>query len=125
MSRYYLTAEYRAVYLRTLSDMIGQGSSKLTHPDLQGPRIRKDEADITFLIDLMENNLLNPLYRDESDLVTLATGTVAPPAVVNDLLRAVEVGEEAYQAFKRTILDDDQPYVKFHDKMTKQILKTF
>ena len=105
--------------------MIGQGSSKLTHPDLQGPRIRKDEADITFLIDLMENNLLNPLYRDESDLVTLATGIVAPPAVVNDLLRAVEVGEEAYQAFKRTILDDDQPYVKFHDKMTKQILKTF
>ena len=32
VSRYYLTAEYRAVYLKTLRDMIGQGSSKLPHP---------------------------------------------------------------------------------------------
>ena len=125
VSRHYLTAEYRAVYLRTLRDMIGQGSSKLSHPDLQGPRLRKDEADVKSLIDLMENNWLNPLSPDESDLVSLSTGTVAPPAVVKDLLRALEVGEEAYQTFKQTRLDDDPPSVKFHDKMTKQRLKTF
>ena len=41
VSRHYLTAEYWAVYLRTLRDMIGQGRSKLSHPDLQGPTIRK------------------------------------------------------------------------------------
>ena len=58
--------------------------------------IKKDEADIKSLIDLMENNWLNPLTPDESDLVSLCTGTVAPPAVVN----ALEVGEEAYQTFK-------------------------
>ena len=125
MSRHYLTAEYRAVYLRTLRDMTGQGSSKLSHPDLQGPRIRKDEADVKSLIDLMENNWLNPLSPDESDLVSLSTGTVAPQGVVNDLLRAFEVGEDAYQTFKQTRLDDDPPSVKFHDKMTKQRLKTF
>ena len=73
----------------------------------------------------MENNWLNPLSPDESDLVSLSTGTVAPPAVVKDLLRALEVGEEAYQTFKQTRLDDDPPSVKFHDKMTKQRLKTF
>ena len=61
VSRHYLTAEYRAMYLRTLSDMIGQCRSKLSHPDLQGPRIRKDEADVKSLIDMMENNWLNPL----------------------------------------------------------------
>ena len=77
------------------------------------------------LIDLIENNWLNPLSPDESDLVSLSTGTMAPPAVVKDLLRALEVGEEAYQTFKQTRLDDDHlPSVKFHDKMTKQILKT-
>ena len=80
---------------------------------------------ILSLIDLMENNWLNPLYPDESDLVGLSTGTVAPPAVVKDLLRALEVGEEAYQTFKQPRLDDDPPSVKFHDKMTKQRLKTF
>ena len=50
---------------------------------------------------------------------------MTPPAVVKDLLRAFKVGEEAYQSFKRTRLDDDPPSVKFHDKMTKQRLKTF
>ena len=80
---------------------------------------------ILSLIDLMENNWLNPLSPDESDLFGLSTGTVAPPAVVKDLLRALEVGEEAYQTIKQTRLDDDPPSVKFHNKMTKQILKTF
>ena len=67
---------------------------------------------------------MNPLSPDESDLVSLSTGTVAPPAVVKDLLRALEVGEESYQTYKWTRLDDDPPSVKFHDKMTKQRLKT-
>ena len=49
-----------------------------------GPRIRKDEADMKSLIDMMENNWMNPLSPDESDLVSLSTGTVAPPAVVKD-----------------------------------------
>ena len=96
VNRHYLTAEYRAVYLRTLRDMIGQGRSKLSHSDLQGPRIRKNEADVKSLIDMMENNWLNPLSPDESDLVSLSTGAMAPPAVAKDLLRALEVGEEAY-----------------------------
>ena len=113
------------MHMRMLRDMIGQDSSKLPHPDRQGPMIRKDEADIKSLIDLMENNWLNPLSPDESDLVSLPTGTVTPPAVVKDLLRAVDVDEEAYQTFKRTRLDDDTPSVKFHDTMIKQRLTTF
>ena len=32
---------------------------------------------------------MNPLSPDESDLVSLSTGTVAPPVVVKDLLRAL------------------------------------
>ena len=71
----------------------------------------------------MENYWLNPLSPDESYLVSLSTGTMVPQAVVNDLLRALEVGEEACQTFKLTRLDDDPPSVKFHDKMKKQILK--
>ena len=55
---------------------------------------------ILYLIDLMENNWLNLLSPDESDRVGLSTGTVAQPAVVKYLLRALEVGEESYQTFK-------------------------
>ena len=50
---------------------------------------------IKSLIDLMENNWLNPLSPDESDLISLSTGIVTPPAVVKDLVRAFDVGEEA------------------------------
>ena len=46
--------------------MMGHGSSKLSHRDLQGPIIRKDEANIKSLIDLTENNWLNPRSPDES-----------------------------------------------------------
>ena len=113
------------MYMRTLRDMIRQGCSKLPHPDLQGRMTSKHEADINSLINLMENNWLNPLSPDESDLVSLSTGTVAPPAVVKDLRRPFEVDEEAYQTFKWTVLHDDPQSVKFHDKITKQILKTF
>ena len=55
---------------------------------------------------MMDNNWLNTQSLDEPDLVSLSTGTVAPPAMVKDLLRAFEVGEQAYRTFKRTILDD-------------------
>ena len=41
-------------------NMMGQGISKLPHPDLQDPRIRKYEADIKSLIVLLEKNWLNP-----------------------------------------------------------------
>ena len=92
VNRYYLTFQYVAVNLRTPRDMIGQGSSKLPHPDMQRSSIRKDEADIKSLIDLMENNWLNPQSPDESDMVRLSTGTVAPRAVVKDLLKSFEVG---------------------------------
>lgn len=102
LSKYYLTAEYRSMYLRQLRDLTGQSMSKLSHPDLQGPRIQKDEADVQSLIDVMENNWLNPLSPDESDLVSLSTGFLAPPDVTRDLLRAHEIGEEAYQVFKQT-----------------------
>ena len=72
----------------------------------------------------MENNWLNLLSPDESYLIRLSTGTVAPSAVVKDIPRALlEVGEEAYQTFEGTGLDDDPPSVKFHDKTAKQRLK--
>ena len=77
------------------------------------------------MIDLMENNWLSPLSPDESALVSLSTGTLTPPGVANDLLRAFDMREEAYQTFNRTGLDDDPLSVKFHDKMTKQKLNTF
>jgi len=125
VTRYYLTSDYRSMYLGHLRDMVGRSHSQLNHPDLQLPRIRRDEADIQSLVDLMENSWLDPLSPDQAQFVSLSTATVAPPDVANDLLAARTVGEEAYQDFKKKRLETNPPTAQFNDKMTKRNLKTF
>ncbi|XP_066963151.1 uncharacterized protein [Macrobrachium rosenbergii] len=102
--------------------MTGGSSSNLIHPDLQTERQKKDEWDVEALIDMMENSWLNPMSPEEEDLLSLSTGTVAPPEVSRDLLRAHAVGEAAYQEFKAR-LDEDQ-HEEFYGKLKKQSLKT-
>ena len=126
VSRYYLTSEYRSSYLRELRDMVSRNSSQhFNHPDLQLTRIRKDETDVRSFVELMENSWINPLSNDETELVNLSTGILAPPDVANDLLKAHKVGKEAYQTFREDRLEKEQPNVKFHDKMKKHNLQTF
>lgn len=125
VAKYYLTSEYQSAYLRQLREMVGQSEAHLNHPDLQLPRIRKDEADVQSIIELMETCWLNPFSPDNEELVSLSTATVAPPDVAHDLLNAHKMGEEAYQAFKQERLEANPPTAQFHDKMTKKKLKTF
>ena len=108
------------MYLRELRDVIGLGGSKLAHPDLLKSRIRKDEAGVESLVYPMENSWLNPMCPEETELVSLSIGTVAPADVAKDLLGAHQVGEEEYKMFKKKRLEEAPPTVKFHDKMTKQ-----
>ena len=126
VTRYYLTSEYRSSYLRQLRDVIGRDSSQhLSYPDLHLPRIKKDESDVKAVLDLMENNWINPLICDQTELVSLSTGIAAPTDVARDLLTAHMVKEEVNQNFKKDRLESEPRTVKFHDKMKKQNLKTF
>ena len=88
VTKYYMTSEYRSAYLRKLWGMVGQSDSHLNHPDLQLPRIRRDEADVQSLVELMDVCWLNLLRQDHSDVVSLSAATVAPPDIVADLLGA-------------------------------------
>ena len=105
--------------------VVGQKYTDFSHPDLQMPRIRRDEADVQSLVQLMEISWLNPFNPDQGDLVSLSTATAAPPEVAKDLLGAYRIGEDAYQAFKEARLETDTPTIQFHDKMTKTKLRTF
>lgn len=126
VSKYYLTTEYRSSYLRQLRAMVGHDCShQVNHPDLQMPRIRKDEANVKAFMELMENSWVNPLSQDRTDLINLSTGVVAPANVASDLLKAQTIGEEAYETFKKDRLENEVPTTKFHDTMKKQKLKTF
>ena len=124
VTKYYLTSEYRCAYLRQLRGMVGRSDSHLNHPDLQLPRIRRDEAGVYSLVELMETCWLNPLSPDNVELVSLSTATVAPPDVANDLIDAHRIGEEAYQAFRQERLEANSATIQFRDKMTKNKLKS-
>ena len=104
---------------------MGQGDSQFNHPDLQLPRIRRDEAYVESIVDVLDNCWVNPFSPDQCELVSLLTATVAPPDVGNDILDAHKIGEQAYQALKHERLETTPPTTKFCDKITKKKLKTF
>ena len=84
--------------------MLHIDSSSSKHNDLQRSRITRDKTDVKNIISLLQDTWLNPFNPDLQDLVCLSTGKVASSEVEDDLLRAKEVGEEAYKAFREQSL---------------------
>ena len=67
VSRYYLTAEHRAEALRRLRDLIAVQKQRFGHSDLQTSRIKRDESDISSILELLENTWTNPFCGDPTD----------------------------------------------------------
>ena len=86
VTRYYLTSEYRSMYLGKLRDMIGRNESRMSHPDLQLSRIQRDEVDIQSLVDLMDTSWINALSPDQAEFVRVFIATLAPPDVAKGLI---------------------------------------
>ncbi|KAK3750817.1 hypothetical protein QZH41_000085, partial [Actinostola sp. cb2023] len=124
VSRYYMVAEYRSIFLSNLREMLHL-KSFYGHTDLQGTRITRDEEDVKSLVDLLENTWINPFDPDTQELVSISTGKVAPPEVQEHLLLAREKGNTAYQEFSQQRIESSPPVLDFYHKMTKLKLKTF
>ena len=99
--------------------------SHLSHPDLHMPRITRDEADVQSIVKLLEDDWTNPADPNESEFVSISTGTLAPSDVARDIVDAHTIGMAAYEEFKRDRLEDEIPKALFHDKITKKRLKMF
>lgn len=125
VSKYYLIAEYRSIFMRQFKNMLHLGTSSTQHTDLQPSRIARDEADVKLLLSMLEGSWINPFQSDQQDLVCLSTGKLATPEIEKDLIQAKTVGEKAYKTFSEDRLESDPPKLKFNDKMTKLKLKTF
>lgn len=123
VQRYYLTAEFRTLFLHNLHKMVGYAKVKHGHADLNSSRIAKDEKDVAAMVDLIKN-WTDP-FPGHTQLTSISTGAVATNAIAEDLASAYKVGEAAYANFKKTRLESQPPTVKFHDTLKKQKLKTF
>ena len=126
VSKYYLIAEYRSMFMRQFKEMLHLGTpATVQHTDLQASRTKRDEDDVKLMMSMLEGSWINPFKGEEQDLVCLSTGKLATPEIENDLLQAEAFGEKAYKTFCKDRLESDPARVKFHDKMTKLKLKTF
>lgn len=125
VSKYYLIAEYRSIFMRQLKDMLHLGTSNYQHTDLQPSRILRDEADVKAVMSVLEESWINPFKRETQDLVCLSTGKLATQEIEEDLIRAQDTGEQSYRSFSKDRLESDPPKSKLNDKMTKLKLKTF
>jgi len=125
VSKYYLVAEYRSIFLRHLKDMLHLSASTAQHNDLQQSRIDRDESDVKSLIALMEESWINPFQGDVSELICLSTGKLATSDIEHDLLDAQTIGENAFKIFSKERMESNPPVINFHDTLKKQKLKTF
>ena len=66
VSRYYMVAEYRSMFLRQLREMLHL-KSFFNHSDLQPKRIKKDESDVKALVEMLETNWIDPFNTDSQD----------------------------------------------------------
>ena len=120
VSRYYLVAEYRTIFLRNLKDMLHMdGAPGCQRNDLQKSRIAKDESDMNSFLETI-SNWINPFELGEQDLVCLSSGKAATEKIEPDLLQAHRTGENAYRRFSEMRLELSPAKVKFNDSMKKR-----
>ena len=118
VQRYYMTAEFRSLFLRNLRTMVGYAQGNNDHVDLEQSRIAKDEQDVKAMVDHIESNWTNP-FSSYQPLLSISTGATASPEIERDLSRAYLAGETAYQQFKKERVEPEKPPGKFHHTLKK------
>ena len=54
VTKYYMAAEYRSMFLRQLKDMLYLNDTEFSHPDLHSTTITRDKADVKALQDIVK-----------------------------------------------------------------------
>ena len=125
VTKYYLVAEYRSIFMRNLKDMLHLSKSSCLHNDLQKSRISKDENDVKALLSTLDS-WINPFEIEQQDLVCLSTGKAATEQIERDFLHAKDIGERAYRCFSKERLEKSNPTkMKFCDRIKKENVKSF
>ena len=76
LQRYYMTAEFRAMFLREMREMVGYAQGNNGHVDLQKSRMKKDEKDVQEMTDLLLNSWLNPFSDESQPLASISTSAL-------------------------------------------------
>ena len=85
--------------------------SELHHKEATAPGIKRDEADIKLVVELLQT--WGPVFTQSENLTSLASGAVATEQVTTDLLKAEAKGEEAFTTFvKKRLFDKKEDFLQ-------------
>ena len=73
LQKFYMTVEYRSMFLDNLQEMTGISTSSLNHADLGKARIAKGEKEVCIIEDQLSENWINPFSSTMSDIVSIST----------------------------------------------------
>ena len=122
VDRWNLNARRRAVFRAVLHKHIEYKPSRYVHYDLLPGRIKRDERDVSHIIESTECSFINP-FGDESELMVIASGVNATEEI-KDHLNAESYGKSAMDEFVKKRLSE-KPIQDFFDQIKKRFLKTF
>ena len=88
--RWNVNASYRAELRKKLHEFVTYSQQKHCHKDLKQSRMKKDEKDVSALLDVLKNTFIEPF--SESPLLCISSGVLATEDVSRDLRDALSKG---------------------------------
>ncbi|KXJ15853.1 hypothetical protein AC249_AIPGENE21951 [Exaiptasia diaphana] len=95
VSKYYLIAEYRSIFMRQFKEMINLGTAANSkHNDLQPSRIARDEADVKSLLSMLYGSWINPfLVASGKELIIKSDRAVFAQIIIIAENRKLKISE--------------------------------
>ena len=122
VDRWTINASYRASLRGFLHEALTVKPKNYSHPDINPARIMKDEASVQSIVDTYLLKFMNPFST--SELISVSTGMIATPKLINDTNNAYQYGAERMASFIEDRLTNDAQKGVF-DAIKKLKLSTF
>ena len=121
--RWCVTRHTRATYVKATLDMADMSpNDENVHKDIRPSQIHATDDDVSKVLAVI-TGFINPFTVENKDaLYCLSSGIQAPLDVVQDLLRADDVGQQAFKEFVHTRLVEKT--LSFHSPIKRHNLKT-
>ena len=103
VDKWNLNARHRAVFRAVLHKHIEYKPSRyVVHYDLLPGRIKKDERDVSHIIESIKCSFINP-FGEESELMVISSGVNATEEIKDHLLNAESYGKRAMNVLSKSV----------------------
>lgn len=123
VSKYYITANDRARFVKEMRSMVDIRNQEFCHHDMTNTRITRDERDVQSLYNMMAETWKNPFELSGEELCNISTGSV-PSLEGVKVCDAKQHDEAAYGLFVKERLRENRSK-NFFENIPKMKLQQF